>query len=247
MGRVIRAQRKGAGHIFSSHGTHRKGPVGFRALDYSEKRGYIKGVVADIIHDPGRGAPLAQVSFRHPLYFRKEKEMIIAAEGMYSGQFIYAGKKAEVKIGNILPIGQMPVQTAVCNLELRAGDLGRLSRTSGSYAVIESHNHDLAKTRVKLPSNAKKVISSLCRGMVGIVAGGSRKKKPLLKAGCSFHKFKAKRNNWPRVRGVTMNPVDHPHGGGNHQHIGHGATVRRDAPPGQKVGLIAAKRSGLGS
>lgn len=74
-----------------------------------------------------------------------------------------------------------------------------------------------------------------CRGMVGIVAGGGRMDKPILKAGVAYHKYKAKRNEWPKVRGVAMNPVEHPHGGGNHQHIGHASTVRRDAPPGQKV------------
>lgn len=80
--------------------------------------------------------------------------------------------------------------------------------------------------------------------MVGIVAGGGRIDKPIMKAGRAYHKFKAKRNCWPRVRGVAMNPVEHPHGGGNHQHIGHPSTVRRDAPPGAKVGLIAARRTG---
>jgi large subunit ribosomal protein L8e len=82
--------------------------------------------------------------------------------------------------------------------------------------------------------------------MIGIVAGGGRHEKPLLKAGNAYHKHKAKKKgNWPRVRGVAMNPVEHPHGGGNHQHIGHPSTLRRDAPHGMKVGLIAARRTGL--
>ena len=80
---------------------------------------------------------------------------------------------------------------------------------------------------------------------VGIVAGGGRIDKPLLKAGRAYHKYKVKRNCWPKTRGVCMNPVDHPHGGGNHQHIGHASTVARDSAPGQKVGLIAARRTGL--
>lgn len=98
--------------------------------------------------------------------------------------------------------------------------------------------------RIKLPSGAKKIVPSGCRAMIGQVAGGGRTEKPLLKAGNAYHKFRVKRNCWPKVRGVAMNPVEHPHGGGNHQHIGHASTVRRDAPPGQKVGLIAAKRTG---
>jgi len=81
--------------------------------------------------------------------------------------------------------------------------------------------------------------------MVGVVAGGGRIEKPIMKAGRAHFKYKAKRNEWPRVRGVAMNPVEHPHGGGNHQHIGHPSTVRHDAPPGQKVGLIGARRTGF--
>lgn len=80
--------------------------------------------------------------------------------------------------------------------------------------------------------------------MVGIVAGGGRMDKPILKAGVAYHKYKVKRNEWPKVRGVAMNPVEHPHGGGNHQHIGHASTVSRSDPPGKKVGLIAARRTG---
>ncbi|RZC56382.1 hypothetical protein C5167_015237 [Papaver somniferum] len=81
--------------------------------------------------------------------------------------------------------------------------------------------------------------------MIGQVAGGGRTEKPMLKEGNAYHKYRVKRNNWPKFRGVAMNPVENPHGGGNHQHIGHASTVRRDAPPGIKVGLIAARRTGL--
>lgn len=88
------------------------------------------------------------------------------------------------------------------------------------------------------------VVSSACRAMIGQVAGGGRTEKPMLKAGRAYHKYRVKRNSWPKVRGVAMNPVEHPHGGGNHQHIGHASTVSRWAPPGQKVGLIAARRTG---
>merc|ERR1712059_40494 len=89
-----------------------------------------------------------------------------------------------------------------------------------------------------------KAVASFNRASVGIVAGGGRIDKPMMKAGVAYHKYKVKRNCWPKVRGVAMNPVEHPHGGGNHQHIGHASTTRRSAPPGQKVGLIAARRTG---
>jgi len=244
MGRVIRAQRKGAGTVFRAHTKHRQGPAKLRALDFAERNGYIRGLVSDIIHDPGRGAPLAQVTFRNPYKYGQKKELFIAAEGMYSGQFVYCGKKAQLTVGNILPLAAMPEGTIICNVESKTGDRGTLARASGDYATIISHSDDGEKSRIRLPSGAKKTVPASCRAMVGLVAGGGRIDKPLLKAGTAYWKYKAKRNEWPKVRGVAMNPVDHPHGGGNHQHIGHPSTVRRDAPAGQKVGLIAARRTG---
>ncbi|KAI0226711.1 60S ribosomal protein L8 [Lamellibrachia satsuma] len=244
MGRVIRGQRKGPGSVFTAHTKHRKGAAKLRAVDYAERHGYIKGVVKDIIHDPGRGAPLARVVFRDPYRYKMRQETFVATEGMYTGQFIYCGKKANLQIGNILPVGQMPEGTIICCLEEKSGDRGRLARSSGNYATVVSQNPDTKRTRVKLPSGTKRVIPSANRAMVGIVAGGGRIDKPLLKAGRAYHKYKAKRNCWPKVRGVAMNPVEHPHGGGNHQHIGMASTVRRDTSAGRKVGLIAARRTG---
>ncbi|CEO96711.1 Large ribosomal subunit protein uL2 C-terminal domain-containing protein [Plasmodiophora brassicae] len=244
MGRVIRGQRKGAGGIFKSHVKNRKGAAKLRSVDYSERNGYVKGVVREIIHDPGRGAPLARVEFRHPYKYKTNKELFIAAEGMYSGMFIYCGKTAQLTIGNVLPLKEMPEGSLVFNVEGNPGDRGTLARTSGNYATIISHNAEENKTRLRLPSGSKKVVNSDCRATVGVVAGGGRCEKPMLKAGRAYFKYKAKRNCWPVVRGVAMNPVEHPHGGGNHQHIGHPSTCRRDAPAGQKVGLIAARRTG---
>jgi large subunit ribosomal protein L8e len=129
-------------------------------------------------------------------------------------------------------------------MERYPGDRGKIAKCSGEYVTIVGHNEDTGMTKVRLPSGAKKTISSDSRACVGIVAGGGRIEKPVLKAGNNYHKYKAKRNEWPKVRGVAMNPVDHPHGGGNHQHLGMAATRGRSAPPGQKVGLIAARRTG---
>ena len=106
------------------------------------------------------------------------------------------------------------------------GDRGVLGRTSGNYVTVIGHNPDEGKTRVKLPSGAKKIIKSSARGMIGIVAGGGRTDKPLLsmsynkpfhrhrliklaEASRAKHKFAVKRNSWPKTRGVAMNPVDH--------------------------------------
>nr|VWO99347.1 ESX-5 secretion system protein EccC5 (ESX conserved component C5) (Type VII secretion system protein EccC5) (T7SS protein EccC5) [Ganoderma boninense] len=220
MGRVIRAQRRSHA-IFKSHTHHNKAPAQFRALDFAERNGYIKGIVKEIIHDSGRGAPLARVVFRDPYRYKLRQETFVATEGLHTEG------------------------TIVCNVEEKVGDRGALARTSGNYATVIGHSPDENKTRIRLPSGSKKTVSGSCRATVGIVAGGGRIDKPLLKAGRAFYKFKAKRYNWPRTRGVAMNPVDHPHGGGNHQHIGKASTIARSAVPGQKVGLIAARRTGL--
>ncbi|RHY29579.1 hypothetical protein DYB32_005036 [Aphanomyces invadans] len=160
MGRVIRGQRKGAGGIFKSHVKTRKGKAAFRTNDYVEREGYIKGVIKEIIHDPGRGAPLARVSFRDPYKYRINHELMIAAEGMYTGMFIYAGKKATMAVGNILPLSQLPEGTIVCNVEARIGDKGKYARCSGDYAVIVTHDEDKGKTKIRLPSGSKKTIPS---------------------------------------------------------------------------------------
>lgn len=151
---------------------------------------------------------------------------------------------AQLSVGNILPLSSMPEGTIICNIEAAIGDRGKMSRCSGDYGVIVSHDDEKGTTKVRLPSGSKKTLKSSCRAMVGIIAGGGRTDKPMLKAGRAYHKYRVKRNEWPKVRGVAMNPVEHPHGGGNHQHIGHPSTCSGAAPAGAKVGLIAARRTG---
>jgi len=218
--------------------------VKIRGIDYAERQGFIKGLVKDIFHDPGRGAPMCEVWFRDPYKFRTKKERWIAVEGLHTGQFVYCGANAQLSIGNILPIGKMPEGTLVSMCENKAGDRGKLARAGGCNCMVVGHSED-GKTRIKLPSGSRKTVLSKCRAIVGVVSGGQRMDKPVLKAGNNYHKYKVKRNCWPRVRGSAMNPVEHPHGGGNHQHVGHPTTMSRQAVPGQKVGLIAARRTGI--
>ena len=151
---------------------------------------------------------------------------------------------AKIAIGNVLPLGEIPEGTSICNIEAKIGDRGKMARASGDYAIIVSQDAEKGITRVRLPSGSKKTLINKCRAMIGIVAGGGRTDKPMLKAGRAFHKFRVKRNSWPSVRGVAMNPVEHPHGGGNQQHMGHPGTIRRDVSAGAKSGQIAARRTG---
>lgn len=164
---------------------------------------------------------------------------------MFTGQTIYCGKTASLQIGNILPVGQIPEGTLISNVEFRKGDHGKFARRSGTFVTIIAHTDDGLKTRIKLPSGVRKTIDSQCRAMIGVVGAGGRNEKPILKAGTQFFRHRAKRADFPIVAGVRMNPVDHPHGGGNHKHLGKPSTVSRMKSPGAKVGLIAARRSGL--
>jgi len=244
MGKVIRPCRKGKGSVYRSHVCGRQGAMGMKRLDYAERNGYLKAVVKDIVHDKGRGAPVAKLQYKDPYRFRKVNILLPAPEGLYSGQFIFSGKKAELAIGNILPLGEIPEGTVICNIEAKSGDCGKLARASGDYGIVIAQDSEKGVTRVRLPSGSKKTISSICRAMIGLVAGGGCTDKPILKAGRAWHKYKAKRNEWPKVRGVAMNPVDHPHGGGNQQHMGKPGTVKRTTPAGAKSGQISARRTG---
>ncbi|KAL1763854.1 60S ribosomal protein L8 [Sigmodon hispidus] len=134
MSRVIPGQRKGAGSVFCAHVKHHKGAANLRAVDFAEPQGYIKGMVKDIIHDPGRGPPLAKVVFPDPYRFKKQTELFkkrtelfITAEGIHMGQFVYCGKKAQLNIGNVLPMGTNPEGTIMCCLEEKPGDKGKLA------------------------------------------------------------------------------------------------------------------------
>ena len=244
MGHIIRAQRRGNGNVFRAHTHHRKGAAKFRAIDQVERTSQLVGVVKALIHDPGRGAPLMTIVFRKPNNAGLESKNVIAPEGVHTGQLIACGPEAKLHVGNILPLGSIPEGAEVNNVEHHPGDGGRYGRCSGDSCRVISHSDD-GYTRVQLPSGRKVVVSSNCRACLGVVAGGGRLEKPLLKAGTVAHKYRAKRKTWPVVRGTAMNPVDHKHGGGSHQHIGKPSTVSRNARPGQKMGLVAARRTGI--
>lgn len=201
------------------------------------------GVISKLVHERGRVAPLAKIRVDTGECVRKE--LLVAVEGNYVGQKVEIGDSAPVAVGNALKLKNIPEGTDVCSVERRPYDGGKMARTSGAYVTVVGHNRDTNITTVRLPSGEKKAISSECRAVVGVIAGGGVNEKPLLKASRAHYRAKARGLYWPTVRGVAMNPVDHPHGGGNKQHIGHPSTISKHAPPGQKVGLVAARRTGL--
>jgi large subunit ribosomal protein L2 len=233
MGKNLIQQRRGRFRGRYKAPTHKnRGDVKYS----TEKE--LKGTVVRILHDPGRSTPVVELQFAD-----KSKKLTLATEGTSIGQEItYSQSRTDCELGNIIPIGVVPEGYPIYNIEVTPGDGGKLVRAGGSGASIVSHEAD--RTVVRLPSGQFKTLNSTCRATVGIAAGGGRKEKPFMKAGKKFYTRRKKGKKYPIVRGVAMNPVDHPHGGGSHQHIGKPSSVPRGAPPGRKVGHIAPRRTG---
>ncbi|MEM1533618.1 MAG: 50S ribosomal protein L2 [Nitrososphaerota archaeon] len=235
MPRRIRAQRIGQGSPTYVASIQRRYEVGFPA-NLPRNGEVINGYVRDILHDPGRGAPVAEIEVNDQVFY------IPAVQGMHVGQRIEIGSGASPSVGNIVPVGVLPEGAVVSTIELKPGDGGVLARSSGAYASVISQVGD--RTIIRLPSRKLVELSGDCLAVVGVVAGGGRTDKPMLKAGKKYWLMKARHRPYPRVRGVTMVPARHPFGGGSHKRIGRPETVKRTAPPGRKVGLIAARRTG---
>ena len=238
LGKKILVQRRGRGPPTFRAATHRRvAPARYPVLTGVEPLSAVEGVIKEIIHDPGRGAPLASVALKNG-----EAYHMVAPEGVSVGQKISVGTTAPVAIGNVTPLGRIPEGTLVCSIELSPGDGGKLVRSSGSYATVVAHTPK--GTILKLPSGKSACISDLCRATIGVIAGAGRPDKPFLKAGERYHLMTAKGHKYPRVRGVAMIAAYHPYGGGRHHQLPYPSTVSRGAPPGRKVGLIAARQSG---
>jgi len=242
MGKKIIAQRRGRGSPIFRAPSHRyKGNLEHVRLNENET---VSGRIVEITHDPARSAPIARIKIEREVEKKVEERFIIVPEGVGEGDALSYGAAAEIMTGNTVPLRRIPEGVMVCNLEVRPNDGGKLVRSSGDCATVLAHEVENGKSLVVLPSGKKKWLSSECFATIGIVAGGGRTEKPFVKAGKKYHKMKTRAKRYPIVRGVAMNPVDHPHGGGSHQHVGKSKTPGRGAPPGRKVGSIAAKRTG---
>jgi len=239
MGKRIRVQRRGrGGPTFRASTQKRVAPAQY-LLTTTTKEHFetaIGGVIEDLVHDPGRGTPLALVRFQNG-----ETCYTVVPEGAYLGQQIQMGGKAPVEVGNILPIGKIPEGTMICNIELRPGDGGKIAKSSGAYAMVVTHTAQ--GTIIRLPSGEKKYVNDYCRATIGVVSGAGRTEKPFLKSGPKFHWMKAKGHKYPRTRGRAMVAAVHPYGSSKRS-ARKVTTTSHGAPPGQKIGLIAARGAG---
>ncbi len=193
--------RNNKGHVTSRGigGGHKQR---YRIIDFKRRKFDVEGTVERLEYDPNRTAFIALVS-----YPDGEQAYILAPQRLAAGDKVIAAKKADVKPGNAMELGQMPVGTIVHNLEMKPGKGGQIARSAGTYAQIVGR--DRGMVIVRLNSGEQRYIHAACMATVGAVSNPDNANQNLAKAG---------RNRWlgkrPLTRGVAKNPVDHPHGGG---------------------------------
>ncbi|NMB34345.1 MAG: 50S ribosomal protein L2 [Clostridium sp.] len=174
----------------------------YRIIDFKRNKDGIKAKVASIEYDPNRTAYIALLH-----YVDGEKRYIIAPEGLKVGDIVESGENADIKVGNALPLTKIPLGTTIHNIELKPGKGAQMVRSAGNSAQLMAKEGNYAQ--VRLPSGEVRMVNVKCRASVGQVGNIERENITIGKAG---------RQRWlgrrPSVRGVVMNPVDHPHGGG---------------------------------
>ncbi|HXW66292.1 MAG TPA: 50S ribosomal protein L2 [Thermoplasmata archaeon] len=227
MGKRIISRRRGSGTGTYRSPSHRHpGPV------YHPPPSLVgDGRVVRIVPAPGRTAPVAEVAGPDGTELR-----ILASAGLATGDTV-AFQEGRVDRGSILPLGRIPDGTLVSNLEVKPFDGGRLVRAAGSSALVVAHS--AGEVTVQLPSGRFKQFLATCRAQVGAIGGGGRRERPIIKAGKKVLATRSLARAPFKVRGVAMNPVNHPFGGGAHQHVGRPSTVSSGTWPGAKVGRFS--------
>ena len=193
--------RNNSGRVTAWHrgGGHKRR---YRAIDFRRDKDGVVAKVVSVEYDPNRTARIALVS-----YTDGAKRYVLAPDKLAVGDKIVAGAGSDIKVGNSLPLKNIPLGTVIHNIELRPGQGGRLVRSAGTLAQLVAREGDYAQ--VKLPSGEVRMIPVVCRATIGQVGNLEQENVFLGKAGRT--RWRGRR---PHVRGVAMNPVDHPHGGG---------------------------------
>ncbi|MFT4312795.1 MAG: 50S ribosomal protein L2 [Candidatus Woesearchaeota archaeon] len=234
MGKRIIAQRRGTGSSrYRAHSFKFKGKVSHPPVQSQTRT----GIIVDLLSCAAHTAPLAKVKFDSG-----DEVLMLACEGMMVGNAVQVGTDAKVAEGNVLQLQQIPEGTLVYNIESQPGDGGKFVRSSGVFARVVSKT--ASGVVLRLPSKETKTFHQSCRAAIGVLAGGGRVDKPLLKAGIAHYKHKARNHLYPKVSASAMNAVDHPYGNKRTSRKSKAMPVSRHAPPGRKVGMIAARRTG---
>ena len=234
MGKRPLVRRRGRGGL-QFRATDRKiSKARYPSYSLSEQH---EGTIIDIIHERGRDVPLAKVRFQNNM-----NSFIPAILGTKINSKIQYGLKSNIIQGNIISVQNIPDGTNICNIEKNFGDGGTIAKSAGTSAIVFSHGSN--GVTIKLPSGKFITLNPKNRAMIGTLSGGGVSEKPFMTAGTKWRRFRSKGRKYPIVRGVAQAAYVHPHGGGRHQHVGQSSTVGRNAPPGAKVGSIAARKTG---
>ena len=174
----------------------------YRIIDFKRKKDNMEATVIGIEYDPNRSANIALIQYEDG-----EKAYILAPQGLTDGDKVISGETVDIRTGNCMPISSIPVGTLIHNIELNPGQGGKLVRTAGQSAQLMAKEGKYA--HVRLPSGEMRLILSRCRATIGVIGNSDHENVKIGKAGRKRHM------GWrPEVRGSVMNPVDHPHGGG---------------------------------
>jgi large subunit ribosomal protein L2 len=211
-GKTSSGGRNSKGRVTARHrggGAKRR----YRKIDFKRTKDGIPARVASIEYDPNRSASIALVN-----YADGEKRYILAPQGLRVGAEVVSGEGADIAPGNSLPLARIPTGTVVHNVELIPGQGGKLGRSAGTAIQVVAKEGPMVSLR--LPSSEVRMVRGECRATVGTISNAEHQNVKIGKAGRNRHKGKR-----PQSRGVAMNPVDHPHGGGEAHHTPGGHPV----------------------
>jgi large subunit ribosomal protein L2 len=211
-GKSASGGRNSAGRVTSRHrggGAKRR----YRQIDFKRTKDGVPAKVASIEYDPNRSASIALLN-----YADGDKRYILAPQGLRVGAEVVSGEGADIAPGNSLPLARIPTGTVVHNVELIPGQGGKLGRSAGTAIQVVAKEGPMVSLR--LPSSEVRMVRGECRATVGTLSNAEHQNVKVGKAGRARHKGKR-----PQTRGVAMNPVDHPHGGGEAHHTPGGHPV----------------------
>ena len=211
-GKTSTGGRNSRGRVTARHrggGAKRR----YRAIDFKRRKDDVPAKVATIEYDPNRTTYIALLH-----YADGDKSYILAPQGLTVGDTVESGEKADIRPGNSLPLRAIPTGTVIHNVELMPGQGGRLGRAAGTSIQVVAKEGPMVTLR--LPSTEMRLVRAECRATVGTLSNAEHQNVTIGKAGRSRHKGKR-----PQTRGVAMNPVDHPHGGGEAHHTPGGHPV----------------------
>ena len=229
MGKRIITQRRGRG----THTYKVKGKAFKYKFAYPKKL-VGEGKVIELRNSSAHTAPLAKIKCKKEIFY------IPAFKGMVEGQKINF-EDTSIKEGNIVKLKDIPVKTKIYCIESKPGDGGKFIKSGGNSAEVKKIVNEFIF--ILMPSKKEKKFHPNCRAIIGVIAGGGRLDKPVVKAGKKYYMKKAKSKLWPRTSAVKMNAIDHPFGSGRAKNP-KSKIAKRNAPPGRKVGLIRPRRTG---